>query len=326
MCICPLDRFGPRSYLHHEECASDPCLNNGTCQLTYDPNGQRTFLCLCSLQSYGDRCQHERAMVRIHLNMTETALVSVIQFCDVYAASLELLVQHQQLFQGLPRTIQYNHGLAKTPVLGLLKTYRDLVDLAYFILYIRLNTTEIHIISAPRKYPHARTLFNHSMLTHPEMNDIPIVFRYHSICRSDEELFCFYDLDYLCPCQPDHYRTDCFLHNLLIDQCDHCLSGGRCIRGDLNNPQNYLCICPTCYEGHRCEFSMEAFSATIDSLLTFDSFSIQLTYVMVSAVPVLLGLFNNICSWVTFQRSASRQLAAGNLFRITCVLNKVSPL
>jgi hypothetical protein len=110
LCICPLGRFGPRCYLHHDECDPNPCLNNGTCRLTYDPYGQRPFVCQCVERFHGELCEDQKSITRIHLNMIgNSPLVSVVQFCDVYAGTLEIFVQHQQLNQGKIQMIDYHN-------------------------------------------------------------------------------------------------------------------------------------------------------------------------------------------------------------------------
>jgi hypothetical protein len=321
-CVCPLGYFGPRCYLRHEECHSHPCLNNGTCYLTYDPTGEKPFRCQCEKQFYGDRCELRKSFIRIDLNMTDKSMITVIQFCDIFSRSLQILVQDQQLIHGLPSTISYNHRSTRTPILGILKTYDDLAYLKYFIIYLLSNITQTYIISIPKQCPHVITLFNHSEFI--DEDGIPMVFKYHRICRKYKYLNCFYNSDYLCVCEPDHDRSDCFLHDLNIDQCNICFYGGKCLRGDLKDSKDFFCICRRCYQGDRCQFSMEPFGSTIDSLLSSNSFFIQLTYLLLSTLLVLVGLCNNICSFVTFQRPKPRQLAVGYFLLIITLLNKFS--
>ncbi|CAF1467064.1 unnamed protein product [Rotaria sordida] len=64
---------------------------------------------------------------------------------------------------------------------------------------------------------------------------------------------------------------------------------------------------------------MEPFGLTIDSLLSSHSFSIQLMYLLLSALLLLVSLCNNICSFVTFQQSTPRQILSGLIFLLSAL-------
>ena len=83
--------------------------------------------------------------------------------------------------------------------------------------------------------------------------------RYHSICRNHSTLLCFRDDHYLCLCVDNHTRVECFLYNDQLDRCSHCSSGGRCLRGDHNRFTDFICLCPLCYSGEQCQFSLKIF-------------------------------------------------------------------
>jgi hypothetical protein len=105
-----------------------------------------------------------------------------------------------------------------------------------------------------------------------------------------------------------------------IDYCDECLSGGRCIRGDLKTKNDLICLCPPCYEGYRCESNLHAFGFTLDALLLNSSKQVRMIYLVIVFTLFMLGFFNNLCSFVTFKRSSPRKLGTGNyLVIITCL-------
>jgi len=41
---------------------------------------------------------------------------------------------------------------------------------------------------------------------------------------------CFYDTAYLCICEEDHSRVECFGYDHHLDSCSNCLSGGKCLQ------------------------------------------------------------------------------------------------
>ena len=77
------------------------------------------------------------------------------------------------------------------------------------------------------------TLFNHSEFI--DVDGILMVFKYQKKFRQYKYLYCFSNSDYLCVCEPSHGRSDCFLHNLNIDQCNICFYDKKCLRVDLKD-------------------------------------------------------------------------------------------
>ncbi|CAF4374104.1 unnamed protein product [Rotaria socialis] len=262
LCICPFSHFGPRCFLRSEACNSNPCGANSTCHLTYDPSGENSFFCVCPKNFYGDRCQYEKMSIHIVVNMTDSVAASLVQFYDYLLPRMILHLYNQQVFRGLPKTVRYIHGREQIPFMSILKIYKDMTKPAYFILYIQPNSTTIDRTSTPEWCPHATDL-----LSPNNISSISAVFSYHHICRNDPSRICFYDSDYFCICQEDSKRVHCFGHNTLVDTCDSCMSGGKCIKGDLKNPIDFVCLCRSCYQGELCEISLEAFGFTIDTLL-----------------------------------------------------------
>ncbi|CAF4571234.1 unnamed protein product, partial [Rotaria magnacalcarata] len=307
-CLCTVGRFGARCYLKYDDCDPNPCLNNGTCLSTYDRSGEVSYICNCSVQFYGNECQNEKASVNVTLNMTFelVALATVVQLYDIAIPSLMLLIQHQRVTYGFPSTITYNHPYAYAPYLGVLKVYEDLVRPVYFIMYL-LHQSEINITTSPERCPHASSLL-HTAID----QSVPDVFKYHHICQNDGKRFCFHDENYLCICQPNHYRTECFGHNIQLDHCDNCLSGGKCVQGDRNHHHDFICLCSSCQQGLRCEFSLQPFSFTLDLLLS-GSKEVKVVYVSIALLIFTIGLFNNFCSFVTFKRPSPRNLACTSL-------------
>ena len=155
------------------------------------------------------------------------------------------------------------------------------------------------------------------------MSNVPDIFKYHNLCRDDTRLFCFYDGEFLCVCQGDHYRVDCFGHATRrgIDHCDLCLSDGKCVKGSLEEPNDFVCLCPDCHQGLRCEFSLQAFGITLDYLLLADSTGIQTMYIAIVFVLFTIGLFNNLCAFLTFKRKKPRKVGVGNYLLVVATLN-----
>ena len=100
------------------------------------------------------------------------------------------------------------------------------------------------------------------------------------------------------------------------------LSGGRCIKGDVKKSYDFVCICSPCYQGHRCEFSTKAFGFTLDSLLASEAMVVQIVYTALAFLLFAVGLFNNLCSFLTFKRAEPRKFGVGNYLFVVAILNQ----
>ena len=69
---------------------------------------------------------------------------------------------------------------------------------------------------------------------------------------------------------------------------------------------------------------MQAFGFTIDSLLVNYSQEVKIIYVSIVCLLFIIGLLNNICSFVTFKRPAPRKFGVGNYLLIVSCLNQIA--
>jgi hypothetical protein len=206
-------------------------------------------------------------------------------------------------------------------------------DIRYFILFIQPNATTINITSTPQHCPHISSLLSISKsydLSHEYMNNVVFlmyiddetIFKYHRICQNDTQRFCFYDGIYLCVCRPDHKRVECFSYDPFLERCSSCLAGGTCVKEDLKNAKNFVCLCPYCYQGHQCQFSLELFGFTLDLLIASDSITLQYIYISIAVLIFVVGAFNNLCSFVTFKPPTPRKVGVGNYLFLISILNQ----
>ena len=130
----------------------------------------------------------------------------------------------------------------------------------------------------------------------------------------------------MCICETNNYRAECFRYDHRLDRCDQCFSNGRCFRGDLQNANGFLCICRSCTQGTHCEFSLQAFGFTLDSLLASETTILYIFYMIMVVCLFTYGLFNNYCSFVTFKRTQPRKHGAGNYLMLVTILSQCSLL
>jgi hypothetical protein len=116
------------------------------------------------------------------------------------------------------------------------------------------------------------------------------------------------------------------MHDIQIDHCTKCLSNGKCVRGDIHETDNFICLCPRCYRGQLCEFNIQAFGFTLDALLIDSSKIMKIVYVSIAFLLFFIGLFNNLCSFLTFKRPIPRKVGVGNYLLIVTCFNQMALL
>ena len=153
--------------------------------------------------------------------------------------------------------------------------------------------------------------------------------QYHDICIKNHQLICFHDDQYLCICGTNHTHVECFLYDDRLDRCSNCLSGGRCLRGHHQRSNDYLCVCPPCYSGRRCQFNGKSFAFTLDQLLYADLTSAAKTktiifLTIISLISLLLAISNNLCSFVTLRRQECLRNGVGHYLLSLTFVNQIT--
>ena len=309
VCLCPSHLYGPTCHLNHTCVNNNPCqIDRGKCYHNPD-NVTQDFICICQKKYFGNQCEMNSAMVQI--NWTDFSFVqipsnfilsSIIQLCDFDSETLDLIIREKRVYQGLPPSItQIYHNNYHLPMIGIVKLFHksdmfndytaNLKQPDHFILYVIPSNISLMnltlMINLTNYCPYTPMIFqknlsNFSYLSehflvinsnNSDVNMSTMVFKFHLLCSQPYSLMCFHDDNYYCLC--DIYQhAECFRYNSTFDECHgRCRTGGQCIRGDLDDRKDFLCLCPRCYHGSICQHNTELFSFTLETLLTNDLYS-----------------------------------------------------
>ena len=149
------------------------------------------------------------------------------------------------------------------------------------------------------------------------------------MCRRNNKLLCFRDDGYLCICSDNQSRVECFRYDYDLDRCSLCSAGGRCVHDNRRNTNNFICVCPPCHSGDRCQFSSKAFTFTLDQLLYKDLQSKNknrtvVIMILLSLFSFILGIPNNLFSFVTFKRKQCLRNGVGQYLFCLSIVDQIN--
>ena len=322
LCVCPLDRIGQRCELSLEKCSENPCQNSGRCSPSLQPN---EYSCQCTEEYQGKSCEKTKPSIhlQLHHNVTVAYQAVVVQYLKIDFVSLELNIVGQRVFSEVPNTFRYFHDTPTVPEIVLLKLY-DSERSDIYILSLLTNQTSIRATTTITELNRCQST-QPFLVTHQNS-----AIKYHHVCRTHHELVCFFDDIYLCICEENHSRAECFNYDHSNDKCHQCLANGRCLKG--RNDSDFHCICPACHTGRSCQFSFDSFSFTLDQLFFADLLSPNslirhATYYSLIIAPLLLfllGFFNNTCCFVTFRRPRCLRNGIGHYLYAMSICNQLN--
>ena len=322
-CICPNGMYGSTCHLSHVQCQSHPCQHNGTCLPTSTPGG---FICHCQPLYHGNTCELEKELVQLHIQQSVEHRGAVLQYFDVDLAELNLVLLYQYAVHQMPKKFTHLNAAKGFAELAVVKLYTDVL-LGIYLIALHINVPSINgstVINEQTRCVPIQVLFNETEEISP--------MKYHQLCRRNHSLLCFHDERYLCICETNHSRVDCFGYDHSLDRCSRCLAGGRCLQGERARADDYICICPLCYSGEFCQFSSISFSFTLDQLFAADllsenRLSRHVTFyslIFGSWLIFLFGLINNTCCFVTLRRPKCQTNGVGQYLLAISIFNQIS--
>lgn len=324
LCVCPMNKFGPRCLIDDHICQNITCSNEGKC-ISVDEHGpmKKKFVCLCSKGYTGDHCEIARTKVIMTFDQNMSLPASIlVHFIEV------------KLDQSPIRTTTFKTtSLIPNPItvywsLPFHLAFIELFNQSYYFISLQKTFNQSSIIektvTSDDRCPHISELFNQSMANSSLFHRIKY---YHLPCqRHAPQLKCFYDEIHLCVCQSIHqgFVSNCFEFdhqmNFYCSSENACQNGGQCFQEQTSCPRISICQCPTCYYGAQCQLSTNGFSLSLDAILGYHirphmSISDQPLAVSISliltVIMALLGVINGFLSLATFRNKITRESGCG---------------
>ena len=345
ICVCPMMKLGDRCLIRNEICDQDRCAHGGQCvpideYLLGGDGRRRDVTCICRRGYAGDRCERKEVEMIIsfhsHLVLPQSLLVHFIRFHSNHPH------ENATTFKAVPIN-QDSITLFWSQPFHLV--FLELVRHDYYLAFLRPSTSPLNsltstststsdaltkTVSTSDRCPHINELFNETILLYHLLRRIKY---YHLPCQHrtgtgdrSTALKCFVDEIHLCVCQEfgEERLTNCFEfdHEKKLDCLGQnaCENDAQCFQDNPTCPQTSMCICPTCFYGRRCQFSMNGFGLSLDAILAYhirphvpikdQSHLVQIS-VIATSIITCVGLINGFLALITFKNKKPREVGCG---------------
>jgi len=330
ICLCPIDKFGPRCVLLDTICQTNEntnstCQNGGQCVPINDyVESKQKLICICQQGFRGERCEiiDDRITLSFDKNIITSQSLS-IHFIEVI--NIETEPFRSTTFRTLP-VKQDSVVIYWSRPFHLVFIEFDNKD--YYLALVQKiynQSTPVNAtITSSDHCPHISQILNETII---QLHPLRRIKYYHLPCQIyAPNLKCFYDEIHLCLCYnfANTRLANClqFNHNESVDcwQQSECEHDGRCYQDRKTCPQKSICICPPCFYGVRCQFSTRDFGLSLDTILGYHiypylDFSEQPIITQMSLgltiIFVVIGLINSISCIITFQNATLREVGCG---------------
>nr|ACC43983.1 low density lipoprotein receptor [Philodina roseola] len=344
ICLCPVNKFGDRCLIENNGCHQTKdgnrtaCLNGGRCIPNHDDylagkqGKQISFTCICSKGFTGDRCEMKQTQLIFSF---DTSSVNVPESMLIHFIRYHLDRRHENA-----TTIKSIPVNQDTVIVHWSQPFHlAFIELHRHHYYLAINqkslTSSNDIIKtkvrSSDRCPYISELFNRTILNYHPLRRIKY---YHLLCQPRPSkpslpslISCFYDDRHLCICdlfEGRERQANCleFNHEMKMDCMGQngCENGAQCFQDNPTCPQTSICICPKCFYGRRCQFSMNLFSLSLDGILgsyirphvsyRHQPSIVQLSFVL-TVIMSTLGLLNGIFTLIIFKKKKILEVGCG---------------
>jgi len=314
ICICPLTKFGRRCLLS-SSCELNSCENNGQCIPTDLSRPSSEYICICSEEFFGPKCQFRKSKIDIifeNVNMPSYVIAFFLTISNESQPSSTILIEKLTLFQRMITfrlSIPYHMLILKSN------------EKYYLIVVQQMPSIDILTSLNPtRECLPIDLIFNSTLM---KLSRFERIKYYHLVCQMNYQLNCFLDESYLCLCT-EHHHANCMLFerekNLDCSSTNYCRNSGQCLQDHPACPSSIICVCQQCFFGSQCQFYAKGFGLTLDEILGYEikhnSFLWEQTLpVKISAILTMfmfvIGILNGIFSILTFNNKTAQEVGCG---------------
>ena len=320
ICLCPQGYLFPNCFVPNRICDRfNPCRGNGMCH-SISPQPANRYLC------FSDRVERFRSpsLLTIHHYQSNSSLF-LLQLLKMFVhyprVRQQILVTPAMSFPlRIPlKFTNSRHISTSFSDIALVFRYEPLqrtVDVTLHRLDINCFNSTTNVTVDLDLPSHQCQFFQDTQWT--SVREVPIFCRRSSTPPES----CFLWNNYLCFCNSTTFgQSSCLSYDQRPTSCSLCHNGGLCVRVDLQNRNDFQCICPRCTSGDLCEYSPGEFSISLEYL--FEKTRWGFWHFLIPSLCLLLGLFLNGLCLSTFLLDQSRRTGTGFYLLINSLVNQL---
>ncbi|CAF0920155.1 unnamed protein product [Adineta ricciae] len=329
ICICPLNKFGPRCFLRNICDQSNTCPNNGLCIADDERISEKSFQCLYYQES-------------LQMNSTEIYSQIEISFSNIEIPQLLLiyLITVEAMKHPWFTTFRNKISFDQKSTIVYTKTPFHMIfiqiDVNFYLIFIQeiyqyQSRLKVQVKSS-QYCPSINQYLNSTILSYPILRRVKY---YHLVCqKAAQHVSCFHDnATFMCLCTNERH-ANCFPFDFSLNyQCNgkhDCKNNAKCYQDRSVCRHSTICICPECFYGTRCQFSTKGFGLSLDAILGYQirpriSIHRQLITVKISIILIIIismiGFLNSLFSFLTFQSENLRRVGCGLYLLSTSIIS-----
>ncbi|CAF0975520.1 unnamed protein product [Adineta steineri] len=324
ICLCHLNKTGPRCYLNSICQMKNICMNNGICVPHDSQQSSNNFTCVCPNGFSGELCEKTDVRIDISFSNVETPQSLLVHFINVIShrdssdetEPIQVTMFKKILFN--QKTITFNMSLPFHLVFVEFEHMYYLIVLQHYYTSSAVISTQI---SPSQRCPHIQEVLDEVIVEYPHLRRVKY---YHTICQHRSDLTCFHDnYIFMCLCTEERH-ANCFHFNFnMTYNClgqNDCQNDGRCFQDHPHCPTKIMCVCQECFYGDKCQFTTKHSGLSLDSILGYHiyphlSLSQQPSPVQISiafgTLILIIGVISGILSNLTFQVKSTQKTGCG---------------
>ncbi|CAF4045618.1 unnamed protein product, partial [Adineta steineri] len=325
ICVCPNEKFGSFCRLQLV-CPIGFCKNNGRCIVIDERMIDESYMCFCSEQFFGPRCENVKHRMDISLENIEIPLylLAYIYTRISFERSPPRFVILRKMTMFQTSVTLYSEALFQMVIVK--------IDNRYYLAVLRKfeSSNIVTSISPAQRCVPIHELLPAKLLSLPRIQRLK---SYHIPCQHDFNLQCFVDESYMCLCTEEHH-SNCFpldyQQTFACEENVYCENGGTCLQDRPMCFYSILCVCNDCFFGDRCQFYAKGIGLTLDDLFRYEirphsTLNDQSLVVKLSAASTiiifLIGLLNSFFGYLVFHNRNCRKVASGIYLRLSSIIS-----
>ncbi|CAF1408465.1 unnamed protein product [Adineta steineri] len=323
ICLCSLNKTGPRCYLNSICQMNNTCINNGICVPHDYRQSSTNFTCVCPDGFSGEFCETTDVRIDISFSNIKTPQSLFVHFFNVLSRnyrSKTLEPVRATMFKKIlfnQKTISFNVPLFFHLV------FVEFDHMYYFTIlqhdYVSSVVFSIQI-SQSQRCRHI-TEVDEVIAGYSHLRRVKY---YHDTCQNHPDLTCFHDnYTFMCLCT-EQRQANCFHFNFnMTYDCkgqNDCQNDGQCFQDDPHCAKQKMCVCQECFYGDKCQRTTKHSGLSLDSILGYhinphlsliqQSSPVQIS-ITFGTLILIIGLISGILSNMTFQVKVTRKTGCG---------------